>query len=45
VSFEEHHTAESGSIFPHLRSLHLAYEERELITPLAQHGFYPGQVR
>lgn len=23
---------------------HFAYEERELITPLAQHGFYPGQV-
>jgi len=24
---------------------HFAYEERELIAPLAQHGFYPGQVR
>jgi hypothetical protein len=100
VSFAEHHTAEDGSIFPHLRSRqhslqdvldrldlehrvigevleeidtalvhlarnpteigpiteavdlltdtmlsHFAYEERELIAPLAQHGFYPGQVR
>ena len=24
---------------------HFAYEERELIAPLARHGFYPGQVR
>ena len=23
---------------------HFAYEERELVAPLAQHGFYPGQV-
>jgi iron-sulfur cluster repair protein YtfE (RIC family) len=23
---------------------HFAYEERELIAPLAQHGFFPGQV-
>jgi hypothetical protein len=23
---------------------HFAYEERELIAPLAQHGFYPGQI-
>ena len=99
VSFAEHHTAEDGSIFPHLGSRqhslqdvldrldlehrvigevleeidtalvhlarnpteigpiteavdlltdtmlsHFAYEERELIAPLAQHGFYPGQV-
>jgi hypothetical protein len=99
VSFVEHHTLESGSIFPHLgsrqRSLqdvldrldaehhvigqvlkdldaalvhlarnpteldpiteavdlltdtmlsHFAYEERELIAPLARYGFYPGQV-
>jgi hypothetical protein len=100
VSLVEHHTVESGSIFPHLRrrqrSLrdvldrldaehhvigevlegidaalvhlarnptevgpiteaidlltdimlsHFAYEESELIAPLAQYGFYPGQVR
>lgn len=25
--------------------LHFAYEERELITPLAQYGFFPGQVQ
>ena len=24
---------------------HLAYEERELVEPLARYGFYPGQVR
>jgi hypothetical protein len=23
---------------------HFAYEEREIVGPLAQHGFYPGQV-
>jgi nitrogen-specific signal transduction histidine kinase len=23
---------------------HLSYEERELVEPLARHGFYPGQV-
>jgi hypothetical protein len=23
---------------------HFAYEERELVGPLAQYGFYPGQV-
>jgi hypothetical protein len=23
---------------------HFAYEERELLAPLARHGFYPGQV-
>jgi hypothetical protein len=99
LALEEHHLAEDGSIFPHLRrrqpSLHpvldrlaaehqvigevledidaalihlaqnptevgpiseavdlltdtmlshFAYEERELIAPLAQHGFFPGQV-
>lgn len=99
VSLTQHHSMESGGIFPHLRgsqadlaavidrldsehraihelleamdaalvhlarnptdygpisesvdlltdtlTSHFAYEERELIAPLARHGFYPGQV-
>ncbi|WP_217913167.1 LLM class flavin-dependent oxidoreductase [Miltoncostaea marina] len=24
---------------------HLSYEEREIVEPLARHGFYPGQIR
>jgi hypothetical protein len=45
-----HHPTELGPISEAVDLLtdtmlsHFAYEERELIAPLAQHGFYPGQV-
>jgi iron-sulfur cluster repair protein YtfE (RIC family) len=44
------HPTESGPVSEAVDLLadtllsHFAYEERELIAPLAQHGFYPGQV-
>lgn len=46
-----HHPSEVGPISEAVDLLtdtmlsHFAYEECELIAPLAQHGFYPGQVR
>ena len=52
----QHHGLEDTSIFPHLRRAealdlltdtllsHLAYEEQQIMEPIARYGFYAGQV-